>query len=182
MKCFACDGTGVECCPYCDGEGECAYCGGGGNGPCLLCRGVGEEPHPDSFSKERWARVPAPIRKIVEQHVAAQLPAEILAKLRDLHARGDAIGSDPAFFHFGGGMAVRNLCRQAVRGEDLAVCCLFGDWDDYYIGVLASIAATPVKQAPVSGPQPRQLLFSFIEDNAKRGDHDNLWRSGRSLG
>ena len=79
MKCFACDGSGVECCPYCESEGDCAHCGGRGNGPCLLCDGVGEEPHPDSFGKKRRAKVPAPIRKIVEQHVAAQLPAEILA-------------------------------------------------------------------------------------------------------
>ena len=100
MKCFACDGTGVECCSYCDGEGECAHCGGGGNGPCLLCEGVGEEPHPDSFSKERWAKAPEPIRKIVEQHVAAHLPADILAKLHDLHARGLPISHDGAFFHF----------------------------------------------------------------------------------
>jgi hypothetical protein len=45
---------------------------------------------PDLFDKKVW-EVPAPIRKIVEQHVAAQLPAEILAKLRDLHARGNPI-------------------------------------------------------------------------------------------
>jgi hypothetical protein len=36
--------------------------------------------------------------------------------------------------------------------------------DNCYIGVLAAIAATPVRtQAPVSTPQPRQLQFSFIE-------------------
>jgi hypothetical protein len=34
---------------------------------------------------------------------------------------------------------------------------LGGDWDNCYIGVLAAIAATPVRtQAPI-GPQPRQL-------------------------
>jgi hypothetical protein len=166
MKCFACDGTGVECCPYCNGEGECAHCEGVGNGPCLLCDGVGEEPHPDSFDKKRWAEVPEPIRKIVEQHVAARLPAKILAKLRDLHARGLPISSDPAFFHFGGGMSVRNLCRQRLGDRELAACGGFGtDWDTCYIGVLAGIAAAPVRrsQAPVGDWQPRQLQFSFIE-------------------
>jgi DNA invertase Pin-like site-specific DNA recombinase len=49
------------------------------------------------------------IRKDVEQHVLAHLPADLLAKLRDLHARGIPISTDNAFFHFGGGMAVRNL-------------------------------------------------------------------------
>jgi hypothetical protein len=133
-----------------------------------------DEPFdPDLFSTECWAKVPAPIRKIVEQHVAAQLPAEILAKLRDLHGRGLPISSDPAFFHFGGGMSVRNLCRQRLGDRELAAYCPFGgDWDSCYIGVLAAIAATPVRQAPVSRPQPSQLLFSFIEDNAKRGDHN----------
>jgi hypothetical protein len=161
MKCLACDGTGVECCPHCDAEGECAYCEGRGSGPCLLCDGVGDEPHPDSFGKKRWEKVPAPIRTIVEQHVAARLPAKILAKLRDLHARGAPIGSDPAFFHFGGGMAIRNLCRQAVRDEELAAHGVWGEWDDYYVGVLAAIAASPVRQTPISTPQ--QLGFSFIE-------------------
>ena len=166
MKCFACGGTGVECCPYCDGEGECAYCEGGGNGPCLLCEGVGEEPHPDSLDKKRWEKVPAPIRKIVEQHVAARLPAKILTKLRDLHARGLPIRYDPAFFHFGGGMSVRNLCRQRLGDNELAACGGFGaDWDSCYIGVLVAIAAAPIRrsQAPVGSWQPPQLQFSFIE-------------------
>jgi hypothetical protein len=69
---------------------------------------------------------------------------------------------DPAFFHFGGGMSVRNLCRQRL----LAACGSFGaDWDSCYIGVLVAIAAAPIRrsQAPVGSSQPRQLQFSFIE-------------------
>jgi hypothetical protein len=31
---------------------------------------------PDLFDKKRWSEVPQPIRKIVEHHVAARLPAE----------------------------------------------------------------------------------------------------------
>jgi hypothetical protein len=84
-----------------------------------------------------------PIRKIDEQHVAARLPAKILAKLRDLHARGIPINSDSAVFHFGGGLAVRNLCRERLSDDELAACCLFGDWDMCHIGVLAGIAAEP---------------------------------------
>ena len=120
------------------------------------------DPDPDLMYMKLWSEVPQPIRKIVEQHVAARLPAKTLAKLRDLHARGIPISSDPASFHFGGGMAVRNLCRERLNARDLAACCLFGDWDSCYVGVLAGIAATPVRTpAPVS--RPRQLLFSFIE-------------------
>lgn len=142
MKCFACDGSGVETCFHCDGQGECSCCKGEGKQSCLLCDGSGEEPHPDSFSEKRWVRVPAPIRKIVEQHVAAHLPVEIQEKLRDLHARGVSISTDPAFFHFGGGMTVRNLCRERLSDDELAACGGLGaDWDSCYVGVLAAIAA-----------------------------------------
>jgi hypothetical protein len=84
------------------------------------------DPDPDLMDMKLWSEVPQPIRKIVEQHVAAQLPAQILAKLRDLHARGLPISSDPAFFHFGGGMSVRNLCRQRLGDRELAAYCPFG--------------------------------------------------------
>jgi hypothetical protein len=69
----------------------------------------------DSYSEKLWAQVPEPIRKDVEQHVAAHLTDDLLTKLRELHARGIPIGSDDAFFHFGAGMAVRNLCRTTQR-------------------------------------------------------------------
>jgi len=102
-----------------------------------------DEPFdPDSLSEKRWAQVPEQIRKGVEQHVAAHLPAELVAKLRDLHAHGTPVGSDPAFFHFGGGLVVRNLCRERLSDDELAACGGFGaDWDNCYIGVLAAIAA-----------------------------------------
>jgi hypothetical protein len=36
---------------------------------------------------------------------------------------------------FGGGLAVRNLCRQRLKGDELAACGGFGaDWDNCYIG------------------------------------------------
>ncbi len=101
-----------------------------------------EPPDPNSWSKKRWTQVPNSIRKDVEQHVLAHLPADLLARLRDLHARGLPISFDNAFFHFGGGMAVRNLCRERLSDDKLAACCpLGGDWDNCYIGVLAAIAA-----------------------------------------
>jgi hypothetical protein len=89
----------------------------------------------DLLDKKVWEKVPAPIRKIVEQHVAARLPAKIMAKLRDLHSGGKSISSDLAFFHFGGGMAVRNLCRERLDDRELRAYCGFGgDWDMCYIG------------------------------------------------
>jgi hypothetical protein len=98
---------------------------------------------PDLLAKQRWEQVPGHIRRAVEQHVVTRLPAEILCKLSDLHARGVRIGSDPAFFHFGGGITVRNLCREQLSDDKLAACGGFGaDWDNCYIGVLAAIAAS----------------------------------------
>src|SRR4051812_35142991 len=95
---------------------------------------------PGSSSKELWIKIPESIRTDVEQYVAAHLPAELLAKLRDLHARGRPISSDEAVFHFGGGMAVRNLCRERLSDDERRVYCqLSGDWHNYYIGVLAAI-------------------------------------------
>jgi hypothetical protein len=74
--------------------------------------------------------------------VAARLPADVLEKLHDLHARGEPISRDRAFFHFGGGMAVRNLCRDRLKDDALAAYGGFGsDWDNCYVGVLAAIAA-----------------------------------------
>jgi hypothetical protein len=102
-----------------------------------------EEPFdPNSRSKRLWTEVPEAIRKDVEEHVLDNLPADLLTKLYDLHARGISISSDNAFFHFGGGMAVRNLCRERLSDNELAALCPFGgDWDNCYIGVLAAIGA-----------------------------------------
>jgi hypothetical protein len=77
-----------------------------------------ESYDPDLSSKKLWAEVPEAIRKQVEQHVSANLPAEVLAKLRDLHA-----------------------CRERLSDSELAsYCSLGGDWDSCYIGVLAAIS------------------------------------------
>jgi hypothetical protein len=56
-------------------------------------------------------------------------------KLRDLHARGTLISSDPKFFHIGGGMSVRNLCREQLGDDELADYGGLGaDWDSCYVG------------------------------------------------
>lgn len=102
-----------------------------------------DEPFdPDASSKERWTKVPEVIRKDVEQYVMENLPDDLLTKLYDLNAQGTSISADVAFFHFGGGMAVRNLCRERLNDAELAALCVFGgDWDNCYIGVLAAIGA-----------------------------------------
>ena len=101
-----------------------------------------DEPY-DPLSERLWAQVPELIRKDVEQHVMANLPTELMAKLRDLHARGIPIESDPAFFHFGGGLAVRNLCREQLTDDELGAYVFACNWDNCYVEVLAAIAALP---------------------------------------
>ncbi|MGY0570672.1 hypothetical protein ACTGJ9_006115 [Bradyrhizobium sp. RDM12] len=97
---------------------------------------------PDASSKRAWSEVPEAVRRDVEQHVAARLPDDVLEKLRDLHGRRLSICGDPVFFHFGGGLTVRNLCRERLGDDALATYGGFGaDWDNCYVGVLAAIAA-----------------------------------------
>jgi hypothetical protein len=73
------------------------------------------------------------------------LPADLLAKWRDQHARGVPIGSDEVSFHFSAGLAVRNLCRQRLKDDELGAYGLWGEWDDYYGAVLAAIAASAAR-------------------------------------
>ena len=76
----------------------------------------------------------------IEQHVLAHLSANLKAKLCDLYTRGVPIDSDDAFFHFGGGLVIRNLCREQLTDNELAAYSFLADWDSCYIGVLAAIA------------------------------------------
>lgn len=102
---------------------------------------------PDVRTNQYWAQVPEPIRKDVEQHVLAHLPPELIARLRDSHISGKSANSDPAFFHFGGGLAVRNLCRERLSDHALAgygFCC---NWDNCYVEVLDAIAANLANSA-----------------------------------
>ncbi len=104
---------------------------------------VDEPFDPDLSALRLWERVPERVRRSVEQHVSAHLPADMLAKLRQARTLGTAISADPAFFHFGGGMIVRNLCRERLGDDKLAIYCgLGGNWDSCYVVVLAAIAAS----------------------------------------
>ena len=48
-----------------------------------------------------------------------------------------------AFFHFGDGMAVRNLCRERLSDDELATCCRFGgDWEQLLYRRILSIRPT----------------------------------------
>lgn len=115
------------------------------------------------WAEANWAEVPELVRRDVEGHlrdILQKQAPEVLAKWRDQHARGMRIGSDDPMFHFGVGMAVRNACRDQLTDGELPAVTLdhegqpYGrladppaggarNWDDYYFGVLAAIAAAP---------------------------------------
>ena len=72
----------------------------GGSALARLCRSCRLEPcNPfGTSSEDLWTKVPELIRRDVEQHVLAHLPAYLVTKWRDQHARGVRIGSDDLFF------------------------------------------------------------------------------------
>jgi hypothetical protein len=80
------------------------------------------------------------------------LPAELVAKLRDLHARGIPIESDPAFFHFGAAWLSESNSLTTSWKPTASVAI----WDECYVGVLAAIAALP---PPPSGSTYRSLTW-----------------------
>lgn len=103
-----------------------------------------------TWSEANWAKVDAGLRARVEAMVRSKAPAEMLAQWRDQHSRGIEIGSDDPRFHLGIGMQVRNACRLVVIDDQLPEVGVGPDgepygparnWDDYYFGVLAAIAA-----------------------------------------
>lgn len=115
----------------------------------------------EQWSEANWEKVPEGIRLDVERHLKAAILAqapELLDKWRDQHRRGIEIGSDDPRFHLGLGMAVRNTCRECLTDDKLPAVTVdhkgepymrsgipgndgARNWDDYYFGVLAAIAA-----------------------------------------
>lgn len=107
------------------------------------------------WAEANWAELPDLVRADVELHLLDRLPKEVLEHWRDQHERGVRIGSDDPFFHLGVGMAVRNACREQLTDMELPLVTIDhegkpyntgsnmpgGNWDDYYFGVLAAIAA-----------------------------------------
>jgi hypothetical protein len=102
---------------------------------------AGKSVGSDSSHERLWARLPERIRRQVEDHVAANVPDNLLTKWRDQHARGVEVGSDEPTFHLGVGLNVRNLCRERLPDADMAAYGLWGEWDNYYTVVLAAVAA-----------------------------------------
>jgi hypothetical protein len=104
----------------------------------------------EAWSEANWAKVDEAQRKVVEDFVRSKAPANMLATWHNQLSRGMVIGSDDPRFHLGVGMQVRNACRAKLPDAELPIVFLdhegqlYGpsrNWDDYYFGVLAAIAA-----------------------------------------
>lgn len=101
--------------------------------------------------------LPSELQQKALAHLREKLHPEIIEYLRELHARdpewGDELTDEehkeyerkfgftiPCPFHFGTGMAIRNVLREVIKDEELPVV-YYGahearNWDDYYHGVL----------------------------------------------
>ena len=104
--------------------------------------------------------LPPELQKKAVDHLHETLAPESLQYLRDLKARDPEWGDEltpeqheesktkygftiPAPFHFGTGMAIRNLLREVIKDEELPVV-YYGamearNWDDWYHGVLEEL-------------------------------------------
>lgn len=106
---------------------------------------------------ENWLRVSDGVRRRVLNHLRTSIIAmdhqDLLDRWRDQVAQGIEVGSDSPGFHFSGGMAIRNMCRQVMSDDELPpVRQPFGEmssnWDDYYIGALVELSQDAASAVP----------------------------------
>lgn len=116
---------------------------------------------------ENWLRLPVETRRRVIAHVRATLIALGYQKTIDHWANqvmhGVPVASDDAYFHFGAGMSIRNICRRVLDERELPPVRqpfeeMSSNWDDYYLGMLVELAweesdwKTAEPQPPMRSP------------------------------
>lgn len=91
----------------------------------------------DAWSHGNWTRIPEGLRRKCLDHLHEEVDPGTATKWRSL----DRIGDGDPFFHFGVGMAVRNVLREVMPDDDLPPVDYDGveyqNWDDFYVGALA---------------------------------------------
>jgi len=107
----------------------------------------------DEWQRKNFARLTQDQQERCIAYLRVKVPNTARAEWQDQAARGVRIGSTDLRFHFGVGMAVRNVLREVVPDDALP-----GEqWDDYYRGALyALVAAYPVPSgmlAPTTTPK-----------------------------
>lgn len=101
-----------------------------------------------AWSIANWNQIPEADRKRCLDHLRQTLKRElsgpaVLGVWRRQAAAGIEIGSDSSWFHFGAGMAVRNILRQVLQDVDLPAVDGATNWDDCYIGAIHALATEP---------------------------------------
>ena len=79
-----------------------------------------------------WCCLPLDVRERCLAELRGRVGPETMGRWRDQSRRGMRVGSDDPRFHFGVGMEVRNILRQAATDDVLPT----GNWDDYYYGAV----------------------------------------------
>jgi len=95
-------------------------------------------------SYRNWMGLPPLIRRDSLQDLTAAISTEVFSKwLTEYRARG-TVGEDDPLFHFGTGMAVRNILRQRLPESELSQITGIehSDWDDFYIGAMRELLDT----------------------------------------
>jgi hypothetical protein len=103
-------------------------------------------PNPYSYewlqqkSEENWSRVPEEKRAECVLHLREVIGANDLPVLRKMFEDDDFDG----WFHFSGGMSVRNTLRDVMKDDELPGVKYdhlegdheYSNWDDYYMAAL----------------------------------------------
>lgn len=93
------------------------------------------------YAEDNWSRVPAEKRELCVRHLRS-LIWEDRTTLQEWFKKDEF----PMFFHFDGGMAVRNALRDVMRDEELPRID-YGNgfyeqnWDDFYMAALRQAVA-----------------------------------------
>jgi hypothetical protein len=93
-------------------------------------------------SEENWARVPEEKRKLCVEHLRSVLSPVALPDLCEAFEKNDF----GPFFHFSGGMGVRNILRDVMKDDELPKVKYdsgyeYSNWDDFYMAALRQAVA-----------------------------------------
>ena len=133
-----------------------------------VCHGIHHLPNGDmircdnytsadvhAWSIENWNRLPDHDRAVCLDHLRSTIMRgwpQHVDTWRAQAAQAVEIGSDDPRFHFGAGMAVRNILRQVLPDFKLpkikqADGTLAQNWDDFYHGALHALATEGTNNA-----------------------------------
>lgn len=116
----------------------------------------------ERWSIENWDLIDYRLRDQCLQALNKHIPAVLQDHWADQHKRGVAIGSDSLAFHHGAGQNVRNILRAVLPDHQLPRVIsgpdgkafdqdqvpVTGNWDDFYLGALAALAADRLATPP----------------------------------